>query len=353
VDHAYALTGHKCEGITVDRVFVRGGGHADQQWAYTVMTRVRRRADLYLVETPDRALRDGADELDLAPPMSQRPYDVAIAALGRSGVKRMAIDQQCETQRPRPSTMSVKELREERDRLATLLATAPRSQQRQHDRIAQRLDEAEHILAATVARREERQEWLASHGRGLAGLAHREAVKAARADLTHLQQTEQVQRGRLDKLTAQERQLRRHEQQRAAWTEFHAADLDRDYQVGVELGWRTHARSQARTVDAPGWLADLLGPIPIPLVAGGSGDKPQNTSSATVTATVFRSRGWVSGRTIWCSGALGGTVNNSWPAWLNAPTTVHSSGRSTVAAVSLRSADPCWLPLERRLPRRW
>jgi conjugative relaxase-like TrwC/TraI family protein len=262
VDHAYALTGHKCEGITVDRVFVRGGSHADQQWAYTVMTRVRRRADLYLVETPDRALRDGAEELDLAPPMSQRPYDVAIAALGRSGIKRMAIDAERETQRPHPSTMTVKELRAERDRLAELLATAPRSQRRQHDRIASRLEEAERALAATVTRKEERQRWVASHGRGLAGLANRDTVKAARTDLAQLEQAEQVQRARVDKLAAHQRQLRRAEQQRAAWTELHAADLDRDYQVGVELGWRTRARSQARTVDAPGWLADLLGPAP-------------------------------------------------------------------------------------------
>ncbi|MGH8055585.1 MAG: AAA family ATPase [Stenotrophomonas sp.] len=66
IDHAYAITGHKSEGVTVDRVFVRGGGHADQQWGYTVMTRVRQRADLYLVEglTPPEA----AAELDLAPP---------------------------------------------------------------------------------------------------------------------------------------------------------------------------------------------------------------------------------------------------------------------------------------------
>jgi ATP-dependent exoDNAse (exonuclease V) alpha subunit len=205
VDHAYALTGHKCEGITVDRVFVRGGGHADQQWAYTVMTRVRRRADLYLVETPDRVQRDGAEELDLAPPMTQRPYDVAIAALGRSGVKRMAIDAEREAARPHPSTMTIRELRAERDRLAALLETAPRSQRRQYDRVAQRLDEAEQTLAATVARREERQGWLASRSRGLAGLTCRDAVKAARTDLAQLEQAEQVQRARLDKLAVQER----------------------------------------------------------------------------------------------------------------------------------------------------
>lgn len=46
------------------------------------------------------------------------------------------------------------------------------------------------------------------------------------------------------------------------WDEAHAGELDRHRQVATELAWRSRARSQARTVDAPSWLADLLGDVP-------------------------------------------------------------------------------------------
>ena len=67
----------------------------------------------------------------------------------------------------------------------------------------------------------------------------------------------------IDQLTSQERELRRHERQRAAWVDTHEADLDRDHTILTELAWRSRARAAAaHTIDPPEWLTALLGPVP-------------------------------------------------------------------------------------------
>jgi conjugative relaxase-like TrwC/TraI family protein len=49
IDHGYALSGHKAQGITVDRTFAVMGGGTSREWAYVVMSRGRESNDAYLV----------------------------------------------------------------------------------------------------------------------------------------------------------------------------------------------------------------------------------------------------------------------------------------------------------------
>jgi hypothetical protein len=262
VNHAYAITGHKSEGITVDRVFIRGGSHADQHWTYVVASRVRKRADFYLIEGPAVPERDEAGILDLAPPMSADPYDVAVAALGRADPQRMAIDAARETARPLVSSLTTKELRAERDQLAQVLATRPRVQLTSFRRTVEQRTEAEQRLAAARDRQAQLESWLASHGRGVGALARRAEVKATRDELAQLGLLEGHLTGRLERLGDRERQFRRHEQQRAVWDEAHAPEVSRDREVRGELAWRARAQSKAYQVDTPEWLVGLLGPVP-------------------------------------------------------------------------------------------
>ncbi|MGH8934179.1 MAG: AAA family ATPase, partial [Egibacteraceae bacterium] len=243
LDHAYATTGHKAEGITVDRAFIRGGAHSDQLWAYTVLTRVRQRADLYLVEGPTVPEPDAAGVLDLAPPRSADPYDVAVAALSRADPQRLAIDAERDTLRPLVSSLSTRELRAERDALGQVLDARPRPLLFSFRQTVEQRADVEERLAAARDRQGQLESWLANHGRGLAGVARRGEVKAARAELAQLGRLETHLAGRLAQLEEREREFRRHEQQRAVWDEAHAVEASRDREVRGELAWRAHARA--------------------------------------------------------------------------------------------------------------
>lgn len=51
VEHAYALTGHAAQGLTVDRAFLLGSAHGQlQEWGYVGLSRARTETRLYLAE---------------------------------------------------------------------------------------------------------------------------------------------------------------------------------------------------------------------------------------------------------------------------------------------------------------
>jgi hypothetical protein len=53
VRHAYAITGHAAQGLTVERAFVLGTGEARlQEWAYVALSRARAETRLYVSGTP-------------------------------------------------------------------------------------------------------------------------------------------------------------------------------------------------------------------------------------------------------------------------------------------------------------
>ena len=52
VEHAYAITGHVAQGMTVDRAHVLGSAELYREWGYTAMSRGRRSNKLYVV-APD------------------------------------------------------------------------------------------------------------------------------------------------------------------------------------------------------------------------------------------------------------------------------------------------------------
>ncbi|MCH8898933.1 MAG: ABC transporter substrate-binding protein [Acidobacteria bacterium] len=88
VDHGYALTGHKAQGVTTGRTFTIIGGSADREWAYVAMSRGRQANTLYLAnpEPGDEQCthlthQDRGDALD-----------TLTASLGRSSARVAAID---------------------------------------------------------------------------------------------------------------------------------------------------------------------------------------------------------------------------------------------------------------------
>jgi len=89
VDHAYAITGHKSQGMTADRTHVLGTDELYREWGYVALSRGRRGNHLYLV-APATSTRD-----EIAPNHQEPrdPYQEAARNLLGSRAQNMALDQ--------------------------------------------------------------------------------------------------------------------------------------------------------------------------------------------------------------------------------------------------------------------
>jgi hypothetical protein len=93
VRHAYALTGHAAQGLTVERAFVLGAGEARlQEWGYVALSRARAETRLYVTGTP-REHESHFHDLDDRDPLTRFGH-----ALEESAIELLALDQ-----RPLPS----------------------------------------------------------------------------------------------------------------------------------------------------------------------------------------------------------------------------------------------------------
>jgi conjugative relaxase-like TrwC/TraI family protein len=126
VRHAYALTGHAGQGVTVERAFVLGSGEARlQEWGYVALSRARVATRLYVTGNPFER-ESHFHELDDRDPVTR-----LASALEESSIERLAVDQKplpagprhqtrAEIERPRPSESDRTKLRLlEQQRLAT------------------------------------------------------------------------------------------------------------------------------------------------------------------------------------------------------------------------------------------
>jgi hypothetical protein len=93
VRHAYALTGHAAQGLTVERAFVLGASEARlQEWGYVALSRARAETRLYVTGTP-REHESHFLDLDDRDPLTRFGR-----ALEESAIELLAVDQ-----RPLPS----------------------------------------------------------------------------------------------------------------------------------------------------------------------------------------------------------------------------------------------------------
>lgn len=93
VRHAYAITGHAGQGVTVQRAFVLGiGGTRLQEWGYVALSRARHETRLYVTAVP-RERESHFHDLD-----DRDSVTLLAQALEESAGERLAVDQ-----RPLPS----------------------------------------------------------------------------------------------------------------------------------------------------------------------------------------------------------------------------------------------------------
>lgn len=153
LDHGYAITGHKAQGMTTDRTFVLGSDVLYQEWGYVAMSRGREANRLYLVAP------GGADRAEYAPgqPAPDARANLVIA-LARSQAEPLAHDAQLLARVSAMSTPSLREI------ARTQAPTVDRS--RTNERLGRELSRTEALLRRAEAHRAEVERSFRSPGGG-------------------------------------------------------------------------------------------------------------------------------------------------------------------------------------------
>ncbi|MPZ69908.1 MAG: relaxase domain-containing protein [Actinobacteria bacterium] len=253
VTHAYAITGHKAQGMTTDRALVLGDESMYREWGYVAMSRGREENRLYVV------MGDGCGRDEVGGTV-ERPYvlDELTRALERSKAKSLASD-----------------LGEERDIARIDRATLQAERERIHDQLMQAPpDQTQSINAAKLERerfegflrrerniREDAQERLASMT-PLARARNRSEVKTREERIEDAGRAEKRLKETIRELRSQEQEVIQAQKKRERWVEERAPLIGRALQVENESARRDKALLRERESELPKYLENTVGPVP-------------------------------------------------------------------------------------------
>jgi len=235
LDHGYAITGHKAQGMTTGRAFVLGTEDLYREWGYVALSRGRTENHLYLTApTNDR------DEIAPAEPPGDR-LKTLTRALQRSRGQQLAID----TTSPhadlagQPTALLRREHAELTQRHGG--ATNARIDEREREALERQRRQAHGALDSASRRAHEADQ------RGDRPAAAREQ---AIADHAHQ---------RLDQLAAHTNRLDQRQQNPLKLSE---PELARSAALTTELHHRDHVQRLALLIDPPAHVTAALGPVP-------------------------------------------------------------------------------------------
>ena len=226
LDHGYAITGHKAQGMTTGNAFVLGTDDLYREWGYVAMSRGSVENHLYVVAPRGRE-RD-----EYAPEEKRRdPLEALVASLEYSHAQTAALDV---VAREGIGQMTTTDLVAERTQLAEAIqSVAPRGRGEELNRVrAQRL-EAERL--ATEASR---------------------GSKPCREDPAFEAQA----RERVADLADREKRLTARDP--SSGSKVDPQVLARYKAIGEELDRRRAARVRAAVAERPEYLTQELGPYP-------------------------------------------------------------------------------------------
>jgi conjugative relaxase-like TrwC/TraI family protein len=254
LDLGYASTGHRSQGVTLDRALVRVVGAEDHQWLYVAATRAAKQTTFFDVVSPE----PHPVELELDVPTHEpRSIDDHLVAVGRrDGSKRLAVDVGAAAALHLRG-MSKRELRAERDRVAKLLRDAPPDRSRLLARTAEQRQHAEQWLTDVTAQEDAARWRLGELGQGPGRLLRRRELAEARDRLALAHTALTLARQQADRAADRERQARRAQQEHLAWRERHADLLAGDRARAREQAWRGRVDVRAAELERPGWLQEL------------------------------------------------------------------------------------------------
>jgi hypothetical protein len=252
VTHAYAITGHKAQGMTTDRAFVLGDDSLYREWGYVAMSRGRDDNRLYAVVGDSY----GRDEVG---GRVERPeaLEGLARALERSKAKQLAFDDEEVDLADR----DLPALRAERDELLSLQQSAPPNMTHQLTLVAQEMEKAERAIASLARSQEKAHARLENMGR-LARARRRDEVSDLQATIANCKTTGDRLEEKLRRLTEEQRDLERQQQSRERWLQDHAPHMDRLQLVKAEIDHQEQALVKAVERDVPSYIENELGPRP-------------------------------------------------------------------------------------------
>jgi conjugative relaxase-like TrwC/TraI family protein len=258
VDLAYASTGHKAQGTTLDEALVRVTSAEDGQWLYVGSTRAIVRTRYYSVISPEPAIRQELEREQVDVPAADRtPKQQAeqmATVARRDGSKRLAADT---TSRLDLRSMSQHDLRARRDQLAGMIDAGPPDQSRLLDHATTRREQSEQRLAEATGRRQDARDLVALLEHGPARWLRRGDLARARQQAEQAEQAWQVARQQADRAADRERHVRHAQQQHQAHREANPELVAEYSAVAREDKWRTRAQARAVELERPAWSREL------------------------------------------------------------------------------------------------
>lgn len=251
--HAYAITGHKAQGMTTEQAFVLGDETLYREWAYVAMSRGKHNNSLYVVTGIDPEREELGGEISSA----GDPTSELIRALGRSRAKDLALDVY-ETDEIRSLTFA--QLRQQQGSLRRSLSEVPADVSDQLARLATERQR----LVATIDR-EIRVAEEARAAIGEIGLLARGRKRRVAAHERRIRDCERIQSRlteRAEQLGRQEAELARKASERDVWLLHNAPAVRRSYALERELWWREHQSALAAEVAMPSYLSTAVGERP-------------------------------------------------------------------------------------------
>ena len=247
LDHAYAMTAYKAQGLTVDRTFSLGDDTLNAQVGYTTLSRGKTANDLYWVAPePAEAVHARPDpHWELARALAtSRTQTTATAMLGDVGV--LAV------------TRTLRDLEMEHMMLgAELRRNMPADLSSDLTDARRAITDAQQELVATAAENQRASDRLAEIP------AWRRGDRAAlRSQLQAATTKGSDWRQRLDRAKREVARLEAAQGARQDWIGQNTAQLTRHAQLGAAITARTNNLVTTAAVRPPAWLTASIGPYP-------------------------------------------------------------------------------------------
>jgi hypothetical protein len=258
VDLAYASTGHRSQGMTVDEVLERVTGDEDRPWLHVASSRSTIKTTIYSTVSPQPASRQDRErevvEVPGADPSPIGQAEQLAAVARRDGSQRLAADT---TTRLDLRSMGRHDLRARREQLGALLTDGPGDQSRLVAHATMRRQQHEQRLAEATSRRQDARDLVAGLEHGPARWLRRGDLARARQQAEQAAQAWQVARQQADRAADRERDLRQAQQHYHAHREANPELAAEHQAVMREEAWQRRVAARAVELEQPPWSREL------------------------------------------------------------------------------------------------